>query len=384
VPCEDQSNNRAERLAYPGMWWRVTVLALIMCGVSPEHIGAPVWEEHPTLRAMIKMIISSRYRFPTVDCNDADRAEMKKSEQVMREEVCIQSWVLCKRSCSKALKLTTESLSLFQEAKIAEILFLPPKAKAKTEPELDQPNGGRNRISARQQQKRERAQKKRLEKEAAEALAEENKRKKMLRAAQKTIILWDPTGAARKPPREAAELLVSVESHFSLSKIFQRHVEPDFLLMTIGKATRGAIERAYDWLIPIISDIPETIARLHASASCVLLLKAYGTEGDEKAQLKELSAPLLRHVSDSITGKFGQADSVRAFDLLMSDVASHNADRRRCARRVLYDSIGKLRAPQTEETDKKLSWMLNILKLEHAKGLVGDAIKHMVRKEETN
>ena len=258
-------------------------------------------------------------------------------------------------------------------------MFLPPKPTPRKEPEIDKQSNGRNRISARQQQKREREQKKRREKEAAEALAEESKRKKRLKAAQKTIVLWDPTGAARKPPREAAELLVAVESHFCLSKTFQRHVEPDFLLMTIGKATRGAIERAYDWLIPIVSEIPDTISRLHASASCVLLLKAYGTEGDEKTQLKQLSAPLLRHVSDSIAGKFGQTDAVRAFDLLLSDLASHNADRRRCARRVLLDSIGKLPASDSEEkAAKKSSWLLNILQLEHAQYLVGDAIKHMV------
>ena len=209
-------------------------------------------------------------------------------------------------------------------------------------------------------------------------LAADNKRKKILRAAQKTIILWDPTSAARKPPREAAELLVAVEANFGLSKTFQRNVEPDFLLMTIGKTTRGAIERAYDWLIPIISDMPGTIARLHASASCVLLLRAYGTEGDERAQLKELSAPLLRHVSDSLNGCFGQSDAERAFDLLMSDVASRNPDRRRCARKVLFDSIGALETPDSEKAPTASSWMQNILRLKHAKLLVPDAIKHMV------
>lgn len=337
------------QLAYPGLWWRVTILALVMCGVSPQQIGAPVWEEHPTLRAMVKMVISSRYRFPTVDCDEGERGEMKKAEHGLREE----------------------------EGKIAETLFLPPKPPPSSDPEIDKQNhSSRNRISARQQQKREREQRKLREKEAAEALAEENKRRKSLRAAQKTILLWDPTSDARKPPREAAELLVAVNAHFSLSKIFQRSVQPDFLLMTIGKTTRGAIERAYDWLIPIISDVPDTIARLHASASCVLLLRAYGTEGDERAQLKQLSAPLLEHVRDSIKGRFGQADAVRAFDLLLSDVASHNPERRRCARRVLFDSIGKLAASEGQEGSRK-SWMQNILQLEHAKWLVGDAIKHM-------
>ena len=109
-------------------------------------------------------------------------------------------------------------------------------------------------------------------------------------------MLWDPDGPARKPPRESVDLLLSVEELFNLSDIFQRSVKPDFLLMTIGQTTRGAIERAYDWLIPIISTIPDTIARLPSSASCFLLLRAYGTDGDERKQLKELSAPLLQHV----------------------------------------------------------------------------------------
>jgi hypothetical protein len=69
------------------MWWRATILALVMCGVAPRQIGATVWEEHPTLRALIKMVISARYRFPTVDCDETDRSEMKKHEQQMRDEV---------------------------------------------------------------------------------------------------------------------------------------------------------------------------------------------------------------------------------------------------------------------------------------------------------
>jgi integrator complex subunit 1 len=188
-------------------------------------------------------------------------------------------------------------------------------------------------------------------------------------------MLWDPDGPARKPPREAADLLLKVAESFGMSEIFQRCVEPDFLLMTIGQTTRGAIERAYDWLIPIVSRLPDTIARLPSSTSCFLLLRAYGTDGDERTQLKELSAPLLLHVKNSLKGKFGRSDSVKALDLLMSDVASHNPDRRRCARRVLQDALGRL---DDSVPDTKSSWMLNILRVEHSKSLVADAIKHMV------
>lgn len=79
--------NFCTRLAYPGLWWRVTVLALVLCGRSPDSIGAVVWEENPTLRSLVKMIVSNRYRFPTVDCDDRTREEMKKAEQAARDQV---------------------------------------------------------------------------------------------------------------------------------------------------------------------------------------------------------------------------------------------------------------------------------------------------------
>lgn len=58
-----------------------------MCGSSPAIIGCVAWKEHPTLRALIKMVTSDRYRFPTVDCDDLARDEMKRTEQAMRDEV---------------------------------------------------------------------------------------------------------------------------------------------------------------------------------------------------------------------------------------------------------------------------------------------------------
>lgn len=195
------------------------------------------------------------------------------------------------------------------------------------------------------------------------------RRKKQLKAAQKSIMLWDPDGPARKPPREAADLLLSAEGLFNLSDSFHKATDPDFLLLTIGGTRRGAIERAYDWLIPIISRLPDTIGRLPSSASCFLLLRAYGSDADERARLKELSAPLLSHVAGCLKGNFGKQDCVKAFDLLMSDVASHKAERRRCARRVLSDSFG---------IQSSKAWLMAILDVTYATALLEGGIKYMV------
>lgn len=353
-----ENYNAAEisKLAYPGMWWRVTGLALILCGKAPKEIGSVAWKDHPTLRALMKMVTSDRFRFPTVDCDELAREDMLKSEQAMRGE----------------------------EGKITESLFSPRKKatkKKKKDVALDGPKG--SRMSRRQKEKRERQLKKQREKEAAQEKAEQNKRKKMLRAAQKSIMLWDPRNGARKPPKESVELIFSVNDLFDLAGAFQKNIEPDFLLLTIGNTTRGAIERAYDWLIPIISQIPDAIQRLPASASCFLLLRAYGTEGEERDQLQKLSAPLLVHVRDSLTGKFGEADAKRAFDLLLTDAANHNADRRRNARRVLNDALGEEHEITVETTSAfygtKFSWMIKMTSVENATSFIGDAIGFLYR-----
>jgi hypothetical protein len=58
-----------------------------MCGSAGE-IGDVMWKEHPTLRALMKMITSMRYRFPTVDSDEHSRDETKRAEQAARDKVC--------------------------------------------------------------------------------------------------------------------------------------------------------------------------------------------------------------------------------------------------------------------------------------------------------
>lgn len=64
------------------------MIALVFCAYSPDNIGGLVWREHPTLQAIIKMVTSQRFRFPTVDCNDVEKMKMKKLDYAAREQVC--------------------------------------------------------------------------------------------------------------------------------------------------------------------------------------------------------------------------------------------------------------------------------------------------------
>jgi integrator complex subunit 1 len=341
------------RLAYPGLWWRVTGLALIICGASPETVGAMCWDEYPTLKVLMKMVTSDRYWFPTVDCDDTARELQKKTEQEMRDE----------------------------EGTITELLFLPqkkPKKHTNDTIDSDSLNPG-SRTSRRQQEKREKMLKKQKEKEEAEAHAETIRRRKVLKTAQKSILLWDPKKGPRKPPKESADLIFSIVQFFDLPRTFQKCTNPDFVLATIGSTTRGAIERAYNWLIPIISFLPDTISRLPASASCFLLLRAIETEGEEQSQLQELSAPLLEHVHDSLIGEFGEANAIRAFDLLLTDIASPHPDRRSCARKVLQIAIGDQQVQEVDHTfhGSNHSWMLSMMHVLHAGSILNDAMKYL-------
>lgn len=67
------------------------MIALVFCANSPDNIGLLVWRELPTIQAIIKMVTSQRFRFPTVDCNDVEKINMKKLDYTAREEVRVMS-----------------------------------------------------------------------------------------------------------------------------------------------------------------------------------------------------------------------------------------------------------------------------------------------------
>lgn len=187
-------------------------------------------------------------------------------------------------------------------------------------------------------------------------------------------MLWDPDGPARKPPQDSVELLLSVVERFDLYRAFRVSADPDFLLLTIGETSRSSIERAYDWLIPIISDLPTTITRLPPNTSCFLLLRAYASGDGGTDKLKELSQPLLQHVKDSLVGSLGVSGAVKALDLLLTDAASSKSSKRRCARRVLSDAIPS----SSSNNGDSGTWMLSMLSLPNAKDLVKCSLPHLV------
>jgi len=300
----DKSNDQEKqydvipKLAYPGIWWKVTSIALIICEKSAQSVWSKMLEEHPTLKSLLKMTTSGRYRFPTVDCDDEEREAIKQDEADMRD----------------------------QEAVITKQLFLPgsiPNKKMDTAPVKNAFNP--IRVSARQREKNERVFMRQQEQQAAIEAAEAQRIKKLLKNAQKSIMMYDPRSPARKPPKDAVNLILSVIEMLGLASSLRNCVAPDFLLDTIGCTSRESIERAYDWLIPIISSYPDIIKRLPSNASSFLLLRAYGSDKDDtNTQLLELAFPLLRHVSLCLQGKLGN-DSLHAAHVLFADLSERRA-----------------------------------------------------------
>ena len=303
-------------LAHSSLWWRVTAIALSLCSLSP-CIGKVLWEELPTLKALIKMTTAQKYRYPTADC-DAEEKESVRIENGKVKE---------------------------REAKIAEQLFTrpnkPPEDAAPNpvpqRAEENQQSRRGLRSSTRQREKRYRELALDQERIAAEKHAAQIKLRRQLKTLQKSIMIWDPAQYQRKPPKESIDLILSINNSFNLAERFRASVAPDYLLQTIGDG-RSAIERAYDWLIPFISNQPEVIHRLQPSSTCFLLLKAYGSDSKDK-DLIDLSFPLLSHVKKCLNGEYGERDSAHALELLLTDVADENADRRRCSRKVLQQAM---------------------------------------------
>ena len=195
-------------------------------------------------------------------------------------------------------------------------------------------------------------------------------------------MLWEQQSTARKPPKKSVLLLFSVSNLFHLAKSFIVCTSPDYIIDTIGSTNRDGIERAYDWLIPIISSLPSVINRLPSSASCFLLLRAYGEGGGSNTgELLKLSSPLLTHVQKSLFGEHEAIGTKRASDLLFFDIADQDQDRRNCARRVLSEALGKIEVPEhTYPTSLKgeYIWLVTLLQTKYSDVIVKSVVPQLV------
>ncbi len=190
-----------------------------------------------------------------------------------------------------------------------------------------------------------------------------------MKEAQKSVMLWDPRSVARKPPKNSVLLIFSVSKLFDLATSFIACTDPDYIIDTIGSTNRESIERAYDWLIPIISTFPSVISRLPASASCFLLLRAYGEgAGASTNELLKLASPLLTHVQKSLCGEHGAIGTKRASDLLFFDIADVDASRRHCSRRVLSEALGSIKISRDDipsHLKGDFKWLVGLLETTH-------------------
>ena len=52
--ANEQDRSKLPRLAVTSLWWRVSSVALVLGGLLPQKVGVTIWQENPTIRALIK------------------------------------------------------------------------------------------------------------------------------------------------------------------------------------------------------------------------------------------------------------------------------------------------------------------------------------------
>ena len=63
------------------------MISLVFCGISPKRIGAELFSCSPTIQSLIKMIVSGKFTFPTVDCDETQSKSVQIDERLLQEKV---------------------------------------------------------------------------------------------------------------------------------------------------------------------------------------------------------------------------------------------------------------------------------------------------------
>ncbi|XP_055984334.1 integrator complex subunit 1 isoform X1 [Sorex fumeus] len=75
-------------LAISTLYWKAWPLLLVVAAFNPENIGLAAWEEYPTLKMLMEMVMTNNYSYPPCTLTDEEtRAEMLSRElQVSQRE----------------------------------------------------------------------------------------------------------------------------------------------------------------------------------------------------------------------------------------------------------------------------------------------------------
>lgn len=57
--------------------------------MSPEKVGAEMWGKCPTIRSLIKMVTSGKFKFPTADCDVLERDRVQSEEDKLKDHVSL-------------------------------------------------------------------------------------------------------------------------------------------------------------------------------------------------------------------------------------------------------------------------------------------------------
>uniref|UniRef100_A0A481C763 Integrator complex subunit 1 n=2 Tax=Sus scrofa TaxID=9823 RepID=A0A481C763_PIG len=119
-------------LAISTLYWKAWPLLLVVAAFNPENIGLAAWEEYPTLKMLMEMVMTNNYSYPPCTLTDEEtRAEMMSRElqisQREKQEILAFEGHLAAASTKQTI---TESSSLL----LSQLTSLDPKGPPRRPP----------------------------------------------------------------------------------------------------------------------------------------------------------------------------------------------------------------------------------------------------------
>nr|XP_056722177.1 integrator complex subunit 1 [Euleptes europaea] len=121
-------------LAISTLYWKAWPLLLVVAAFNPENIGLAAWEEYPTLKMLMEMVMTNNYSYPPCTLTDEEtRTEMINRElqisQREKQEILAFEGHLAAASTKQTI---TESSSLL----LSQLTSLDPQGPPRRPPQL--------------------------------------------------------------------------------------------------------------------------------------------------------------------------------------------------------------------------------------------------------
>ena len=221
-------------LAVSVLYWRAWHILLIVSALDPKGFGLTAWQQYPTLRMLMEMIMTDDYAYPPLSSLGGDESLSAESFAALEAHTA---------------QLERHEILRFENAfEAKQLLQATPQQQQQPQPIV--------RTEANSQ-------------------------------LIGQVMRFEPSGVARRPPADTVQTIRKLNAEYKLGQLLCKSRQPDYLL---GLIKRQTAKMSFTWLSPLIeSSFNDCLDIMPIQCVCEYIWNVLNSNEEQSTKVRKIS-----------------------------------------------------------------------------------------------